>query len=455
MDPATDLELPSIPGAAESASTGGTRRFNDVHQGHKFYTPITWMYNEGLTTGVKGSHGVTNYLPGQQLTREAMAAFMYRQAGSPEFQIPSTGFVDITQSHKFYLPIMWMKATGLTGGVKTSNGLAYKPGSTLSREAMAAFLYRQAGKPQVSGVAFPDVPKSHKFYREITWMEHAKLTTGIKQPNGQILYKPYYPVTREAMASFLHRQAGNPILVESGKVSLSGTLHKGGTVKASLSGWSPNKGVDYQYQWLLNDKTIPGATGKTLKLDKVGWLKFRVKAVVPGIKKPITYTTGQYYVGNPPAPPASLEGLRTAFNDRMLTLINFERSRLGLGGVAKHDSQLQAGTEGWVDKQVTNQTFDHSPTIYWTNLGVTDAPSENLGRLASTPGLVPGSSTMADARAMADKAFKNWKNSPSHYAIMTQNGPQKFWSTFATGWDDFYKKDVTMVILTIRNNYDG
>lgn len=115
--------------------------------------------------------------------------------------MPETGFADVPPTHKFYREIMWMKAEGLSKGYADGS---YKPSVILSRAAMAAFMYRQAGEPTVSPKnRFSDVGAGHQFYREIEWMRAAGITTG----NSDGTYRPSFPVTREAMAAFMYRQS--------------------------------------------------------------------------------------------------------------------------------------------------------------------------------------------------------------------------------------------------------
>ncbi|MHA3723408.1 hypothetical protein ACXR2T_05965 [Leucobacter sp. HY1910] len=95
-----------------------------------------------------------------------------------------------------------------TTGVKQKNGqVHYKAYDNVSREAMAAFMYRMAGKPAFnpSGRPFADMKPGDKFYKESTWMESTNITTGITQPNGRVHYAPRSKVTREAMAAFIYR----------------------------------------------------------------------------------------------------------------------------------------------------------------------------------------------------------------------------------------------------------
>ena len=59
--------------------------FTDVAQGLGFYNEIAWMADQGITTGFPDG----TFLPDASVSRQAMAAFMYRFAGSPAFTPPS------------------------------------------------------------------------------------------------------------------------------------------------------------------------------------------------------------------------------------------------------------------------------------------------------------------------------------------------------------------------------
>ena len=69
-----------------------------------------------------------------------MAAFMYRLAGSPDFEVPDVSpFTDITPQTQFYAEMAWMKQQGISTG--WSDG-TYRPLEPVNRDAMAAFMYR-------------------------------------------------------------------------------------------------------------------------------------------------------------------------------------------------------------------------------------------------------------------------------------------------------------------------
>lgn len=189
--------------------------FTDVSPGAPFYKEIAWMLESGLSTGVATPAGKA-YQPKNMVSREAMAAFLYRlktpkgQSAPAGYKVPaSSPFADVPRGHKFYKEIAWMSESGISTGTAQGSGKPkYDPKTAVSREAMAAFLFRMEQEsayraPSVS--RFADVRTNHKFYRQISWMYDTGLSTGVKQPAGKPKYQPGAGVSREAMAAFIYR----------------------------------------------------------------------------------------------------------------------------------------------------------------------------------------------------------------------------------------------------------
>jgi hypothetical protein len=183
--------------------------FIDVPYDHKFGKEINWMSSKGLSTGINAGKGLKKYAPKSNVTREAMAAFLYRLNAPKGYKAPKTSpFSDVKPGQKFYKEISWMYKSGLSTGVKQKSGKPkFMPKSSVTREAMAAFIYRME-KATYKGAKtsqFSDVKRGQKFYKEISWMYQQKLSTGVKQKKGKPKYLPKSSVTREAMAAFIYR----------------------------------------------------------------------------------------------------------------------------------------------------------------------------------------------------------------------------------------------------------
>ena len=176
--------------------------FTDIATGYPYYLQITWLAYNGITTGYPDG----TYKPTGPVSREAMAAFLYRFKGSPPYvSAPVSPFTDLTPLSPFYKEITWLASTGITTGYPQPNGSAlYEPLNPVARDAMAAFMYRLAGSPTYTPPAvspFTDTRPTTQFYKEICWLASTGITTGY--PDGT--YRPLDPVDRDAMAAFMYR----------------------------------------------------------------------------------------------------------------------------------------------------------------------------------------------------------------------------------------------------------
>ncbi|MBT2595508.1 S-layer homology domain-containing protein [Arthrobacter sp. ISL-72] len=140
------------------------------------------------------------FKPGTTLDRGMMAAFLYRLAGRPAVPAGPQRFPDVAPTHVFYNEIQWMASTGITQGFDDGG---YHPFEQVNRDQMAAFLYRMNGSPAVSATApaFPDVTSSLKFYNEVRWLADMKITLGY--PDGT--FKPGASINRDQVAAFIYR----------------------------------------------------------------------------------------------------------------------------------------------------------------------------------------------------------------------------------------------------------
>ncbi|MFE4197246.1 S-layer homology domain-containing protein [Paenarthrobacter sp. NPDC056912] len=118
--------------------------FKDLPSDAKFYKEITWLADKGISTGWEEADKTKTYRPLQPVNRDAMAAFMYRLAGEPEFTAPKVSpFVDVPVGAQFYKEITWLAAQGIsTGWAEAGNTKSFKPLQAVNRDAMAAFMFR-------------------------------------------------------------------------------------------------------------------------------------------------------------------------------------------------------------------------------------------------------------------------------------------------------------------------
>ncbi|MFW0185457.1 exo-alpha-sialidase [Rothia sp. CCM 9418] len=110
--------------------------FKDVPTDHVFYKEISWLAEQGITTGWEDG----TFRPHAPAQHDAIAVFFYRFAGSPEYTAPVPSmFKDVDSSVIFAREIAWFAEQGITRGWDDGT---YRPYQPTQRDAMAAFIYR-------------------------------------------------------------------------------------------------------------------------------------------------------------------------------------------------------------------------------------------------------------------------------------------------------------------------
>src|SRR5687767_9606402 len=109
-------------------------------------------------------------------------------------------------------------STGFMSGCGAFAPPCYLPSNNVTRQAMSAFIARlvlgAAGAnalPACSVAPFSDVPTGHQFCKEIKWMKDTSVSTGFASGCGAFMPPCYLPannVTRQAMSAFLFRANG-------------------------------------------------------------------------------------------------------------------------------------------------------------------------------------------------------------------------------------------------------
>jgi hypothetical protein len=185
------LTRPSCPGAP----------FTDVGPTHPFCPEIRWMGEEGVATGWPDG----TYRPTVAVSRQAMAAFTYRllNPGTPAPACTTKPFPDVEVTNAYCGEIAWMQAEAISGGYPDGT---FRPAAPVSRQAMAAFLYRLTDSPRGADPTctrdeFADIAAGHAFCGEIDWLVDEGITGGYDDDT----FRPTAPISRQAMAAFVFR----------------------------------------------------------------------------------------------------------------------------------------------------------------------------------------------------------------------------------------------------------
>ena len=166
------------------------------------------MANQGIAGGWYESDGTRTFRPGVAASRDMMAAFFYRMAGSPAYTPSGSPFADVTPETPFYKEILWLASQGITNGWAEANGTrTFRPTVAVNRDQVAAFVYRFAGSPAYTPTAppFVDISQQNAFYAEIAWLASNGISNGWAEPDGTRTFRPGLPVNRDQVAAFLYR----------------------------------------------------------------------------------------------------------------------------------------------------------------------------------------------------------------------------------------------------------
>jgi hypothetical protein len=178
---------------ATRSFTTGTSPFADTGSSI-FHTEIEWLVTTGITAGCSD----IEYCPTESVTREQMASFLSRAlALEPAAADHFTD--DASSAHE--ADINRIAEAGVTTGCSATR---FCPGAVVTRAQMASFLVRALGLPQAATDHFADDAGSlHE--RDINALAEAGIATGCATG----AYCPNERVTREQMAAYLYRAFGD------------------------------------------------------------------------------------------------------------------------------------------------------------------------------------------------------------------------------------------------------
>lgn len=125
--------------AGKPSVSGVSNPFTDVKSSDYYYSAILWAYRNNVVTGVDAK----TFAPKKNITREQIAATLYRLAGTPSSSGSVTGYYDSNKIHNYALSAMkWAVANGVLAG---SSGYL-NPVSNANRAEVATMLHRYVTK---------------------------------------------------------------------------------------------------------------------------------------------------------------------------------------------------------------------------------------------------------------------------------------------------------------------
>ena len=189
---------PSKPG--NTGTTGTTLRFDDVSRSDWFYDDVRYVYENGIMDGT----GAYRFAPNAQLTRAMIVTILYRMAGSPAMS-GASDFKDVDSNKWFAKAVAWAAANGIVNGYGSGR---FGPNDPVTREQLAAILYRYTAYRKASAASngdnlasFSDLGTVSGYALEsMNWAVGAGL---LKGANGKL--DPKANATRAQVAAIIHR----------------------------------------------------------------------------------------------------------------------------------------------------------------------------------------------------------------------------------------------------------
>lgn len=183
--------------------TNGKLPFTDVRESDWFYKDVAFAYENGLFAGTSD----TTFSPNASMTRAMLVTVLYRLEGQPAVNGRS-GFSDVQYNGYYEDAVTWAADNGIVNGTSTTT---FSPNANVTREQMAAILYRYAQYKKYNTAAssglngFTDhASVSGYAAASLEWAVAEKLVNGSA---GKLM--PTGNATRAQVAAILHRFVEN------------------------------------------------------------------------------------------------------------------------------------------------------------------------------------------------------------------------------------------------------
>lgn len=123
----------------ENPSTGFENPFTDVSESDWFFNDVKFVYQNGLMNGTSA----TTFSPEGTTSRGMIVTILWRMAGSPDMEDKIWGypFADVDATAYYGTAVYWARLNGIAGGYDDAT---FGPNDPITREQMAAILYRYA-----------------------------------------------------------------------------------------------------------------------------------------------------------------------------------------------------------------------------------------------------------------------------------------------------------------------
>lgn len=177
--------------------------FTDVSTSDWFYDDVAFVYENGLFSGTDSR----SFSPNASMTRAMLVTVLYRLEGEPTVTGRSS-FIDVRSGAYYEKSVIWAAANGIVTGTDSTS---FSPDAKVTREQLAAILYRYAQYRKLDTDAsaklnsFTDADSVSAYASEaLGWAVSEGLINGA---SGKLM--PKGDATRAQVAAILHRFVKN------------------------------------------------------------------------------------------------------------------------------------------------------------------------------------------------------------------------------------------------------
>ena len=172
-------------------------KFDDVQKADWFYDAVKYAGDKGIMSGTANR----TFSPNVNVTRAMAVTVLYRLENAPAVS-KTAAFTDVASDAWYADAVAWASEKGIVLG---DNG-KFSPDTAITREQLAAVLYRYSGSPETTAAlsAFSDAASVSSWAQDaLGWAVNAKYINGMTETT----IEPQATATRAQFAMILYRMA--------------------------------------------------------------------------------------------------------------------------------------------------------------------------------------------------------------------------------------------------------
>lgn len=196
----------SVKATFKEAEKPVTMPFTDVAEGAWYYDSIKYVYSNGMMVGT----GDTKFSPNATTTRGMIVTILYRLEGEPAVSGASS-FNDVAEGKYYANAVKWAAENEIVSGYGYGN---FGPEDPISREQMAAILYRYAAFKGLDMTKTADLSKFTDSGKISDWSKSAlgwANAEGLVNGKGGGILDPLGNATRAEVSAILYRFCENVV----------------------------------------------------------------------------------------------------------------------------------------------------------------------------------------------------------------------------------------------------